>query len=161
MSKKREEKSDPLLGDLLEGILQYKEAPSPEILQDIAHAIDQGANSLKNLSFGQTPFSLAAHYGLSEVVELMILKNVDPQKANSLRVLRLPDGKQEAYTESSLHVAVSNKQSKVAQTLVKNMGCGFSPHNKFSPLHLAIFNQDIKTVTNLLQGVAIQMHKTL
>ena len=49
MSKKREEKSDPLLGDLLEGILQYKEAPSPEILQDIAHAIDQGANSLKNL----------------------------------------------------------------------------------------------------------------
>ena len=152
MSKKRVETPNPLLGELLEGINQYKANQSPEALESISNAIDKGADSWYNLCFGENPFSLAARYGLSEVVELMISKNIDPQKANSLGILHLPNQKQEGYTATSLHVAANNKQSEVAKILVKNMGCGFGTSNKFSPLHLAIFNQDIKTVTNLLQG---------
>ena len=152
MSKKREKTPNPLLGELLKGIHEYKAEQSPEALQRIGNAIDKGADSLHNLCFGETPLSLAARYGLSEIVELMLSKNVDPQKANSLGILELPEEKEEGYSATPLHVAVSNKQPKVAETLLKHMGCGFKSYNKFSPLHLAIANQDIKTVTNLLQG---------
>jgi ankyrin repeat protein len=152
MSKKRVETPNPLLGDLLEGIFQYQEKQSSEALELIGNAIDKGANALHNLSFGQTPFSLAVRYGLSEVVELMIAKNIDPQKANSLGVLKLPEGQEDGYSATPLHVAVRHKQLQVVETLLKNMGCGFKSNNKFSPLHLAIANQDIKTVTKLIQG---------
>jgi ankyrin repeat protein len=152
MSKKRVETPNPLLGELLKGINEYKTEQSQEALQRIGNAIDKGANSLHNLSFGQTPFSLAARYGLSEVIELMLSKNVDPQKANSLGILELPEGKEEGYSATPLHVAVRHKQPQVIETLLKNMGCGFKSNNKFSPLHLAIANKDIKTVTKLIQG---------
>lgn len=152
MSKRREEKVDPALANLLQGIKDYEANHSPEALQRIGDAIDQGANPLENLCFGENPFSLAARYGFSKVVELMISKNVDPHKANSLGILRLPNGTETGYTATPLHVAASNKQPEVAQTLVQNMGCKFNENNKISPLHLAILNQDMKTVTNLLQG---------
>ncbi len=66
--------------NLLKDINEYKVNHSPEALERISNSIDQGANFLENLYFGKNPFSLAARYGLSEVVELMILKNVDSQK---------------------------------------------------------------------------------
>lgn len=152
MSKKRVETPNPLLGELLRGIHEYKAEQSPEALQRIGNAIDKGANSLHNLCVGETPFSLAARYGLTKVVELMISKNINPSNANSLGVLKLPGGQEDGYSATPLHVAVRHKQLQVVETLLKNMGCGFKSNNKFSPLHLAIANQDIKTVTKLIQG---------
>lgn len=152
MSKKREKEVDPLLSNLLTWISKYKTNQSPDALPNIANAIDQGANVLENLCFGESPFSLATRDGLSPVVKLMISKNIDPNQANSLGILRLPNQEPEGYTATLLHVAASNKQPKVAKILVQNMGCEFKSNNKFSPLHLAIANQDIKTVTKLIQG---------
>lgn len=152
MSKKREEVPNPLLKKLLHGINQYHANQSPEALKDIGNAIDQGANCLENLYFGQTPFSLAAQYGLSEVIELMISKNVNPNEANSLGLLNLPEGKLEGYTASALHVAVAQTQPEVAKNLLQHMGCAFHENNKFSPLHLAALQQNHNLFNTLVEG---------
>lgn len=152
MSKKREEEPNPLLGELLEGIFQYKEKQSPEALQLIDNAIDKGANSLHNLCFGETPFSLATRYGLTKVVELMIAKNVDPNNANSLGILNLPGGQSEGYTASVLHVAVAHKQPEVAKNLLQHMGCSFNSNNKFSPLHVAALQKNHNLFNILVEG---------
>lgn len=151
MSKKREEKVDPALGNLLQGIKDYQANHSPEALESIGNAIDQGANSLENLYFGENPFSLAARYGLSEVVELMISKNVDPQKADSAGMLHFPNGTQIGYAATPLHVAVTNKQPQVAKKLLGYMGCNFNKYHQISPLHLAALNQNQNMFQTLLQ----------
>lgn len=76
--------------NLLKGINEYKANHSPEALERIGNSLDQGANSLENLYFSKNPFSLAARYGLSEVIELMILKNVDSQKKRFCRNVTIP-----------------------------------------------------------------------
>lgn len=163
MSKKREEEPNPLLEELLKGFAQYKKNKSldqdhqtsealQKALQIMENAIDKGANSLHNLCFGETPLSLAARSGFSDIVELMLLKNVDPKKAKSLEIIKLPEVGSERYVATPLHVAAGNKQPEVAEILVKKMGCEFNQNNQFSPLHLAIANKDTKTVTKLVQG---------
>lgn len=152
MSKKREEEPNPLLKELLHALNEYHANKSPEALKTIGNTIDQGVNCLENLYFGQTPFSLAAQYGLPEVVELMISKNVNPTGTNSLGVIELPEGGEECYAASALHVAVTNNQSKVAKVLMQRLGCTFNANNKFSPLHLAASQKNHNLFNTLVEG---------
>lgn len=140
---KKRKKFDPLLINLLKGINEYKADHSSEASEHIGNAIDQGANSLENLYFSENPFSLAARYGLSELVELMILTNVDSQQAYSAEMLRFPNSTQIGYAATSLHVAVTNTQLQVVKKLLGRTECSFNQNHTISPLHLAALNQNI------------------
>ncbi|MCP5370009.1 MAG: ankyrin repeat domain-containing protein [Rickettsiaceae bacterium] len=151
MSKRREEIPNPLLSKLLRGINECKVDQNEQGLKTINDAIDEGADALHNLGFGDTPFTIAVRYGLTKVVKLMMDKNIDPHQADSLGIARFVKYNEAGYNATALHVAAKFKQPEVAKILFEKMNCNFDKNNKFSPLHIAILNGDTNTATTLLQ----------